>query len=93
MNILYIILKHVIWRFQIYYLFREIFIFREDKSNNVLREILKCFRKTAKFERPSLNLLLLIQIIINNSPEIKDMLKIFSFRRIRRQVYMGILRG
>ena len=34
MNILYIILKHVIWRFQIYNLFREIFKFREDKSNN-----------------------------------------------------------
>ena len=50
MNILYIILKHVIWRFQIYNLFREIFKFREDKSNNVFREILKCFRKTAKFE-------------------------------------------
>ena len=28
MNILYIILKHVIWRFQIYNLFREIFKFR-----------------------------------------------------------------
>ena len=50
MNILYIILKHVIWRFQIYNLFREIFKFREDKSNNVFREICKCFRKTAKFE-------------------------------------------
>ena len=50
MNILYIILKHVIWRFQIYKLFREIFKFREDKSNNVFREIRKCFRKTAKFE-------------------------------------------
>ena len=24
--------------------------FREDKSNNAFREILKCFRKTAKFE-------------------------------------------
>ena len=44
MNISYIILKHVIWRFQIYNLFRE------DKSNNVFREIRKCFRKTAKFE-------------------------------------------
>ena len=44
MNISYIILKHVIWRFQIYDLFRE------DKSNNVFREIRKCFRKTAKFE-------------------------------------------
>ena len=50
MDILYIILKHVIWRFQIYNLFREIFKFREDKSNNVFREIRKCFRKTAKFE-------------------------------------------
>ena len=50
MNILYIILKHVIWRFQIYNLFREIFNFRKDKSNNVFREIRKCFRKTAKFE-------------------------------------------
>ena len=50
MNILYIILKHVIWRFQIYNLFREIFKFREDKSNNVFREIRKCFRKTAKFD-------------------------------------------
>ena len=51
MNISYIILKHVIWRFQIYHLFREIFRFREDKKNNVFREILKCFRKTAKFDR------------------------------------------
>ena len=47
MKILYIILKHVIWRFQIYNLFREIFKFREDKSNNVFREIRKCFHKTA----------------------------------------------
>ena len=50
MNISYIILKHVIWRFQIYNLFREIIKFREDKSNNVFRKILKCVRKTAKFE-------------------------------------------
>ena len=48
MNISYIILKHVIWRFQIYYLFHEIFKFREDKSNNVFREIRKGFCKTAK---------------------------------------------
>ena len=47
---LYIILKRVIWRFQIYNLFREIFKFREDKSNNEFREILKCFRETAKFK-------------------------------------------
>ena len=45
----YIILKWVIWRCQIYNLFREIFKFREDISNNVFREILKCFRKTTKF--------------------------------------------
>ena len=32
------------------YFFREIFKFREDKSNNVFREILKCFRKSAKFD-------------------------------------------
>ena len=44
MNILYIILKHVIWKFQIYNVFLEIFKFREDKSNNVFREIRKCFR-------------------------------------------------
>ena len=50
MNISYIILKHVTWRFQIYNLFHEIFKFREDKSNNVFREIRNCFRKTAKFE-------------------------------------------
>ena len=49
MNISYIILKQVIWRFQIYNLFREIFKFRGDKSNNVFREILKCFGKTLKF--------------------------------------------
>ena len=29
---------------------RELYKFCEDKSNNVFREILKCFRKTAKFE-------------------------------------------
>ena len=31
-------------------MFREIFNFREDKSKNIFHEILKCFRKTAKFE-------------------------------------------
>ena len=46
----YVILKHVIWRFQIYNLFREIFKFRGNKNNNVFREILKCFRETEKFE-------------------------------------------
>ena len=50
MNISDIILKRVIWRFQIYNLFHEIFKFREDKSNNVFRENRKCFRKTAQFE-------------------------------------------
>ena len=28
----------------------KIFKFREDKSNNIFLQILKCFRKTAKFE-------------------------------------------
>ena len=63
MNILYIILKHVIWRFQIYNLFREIFKFREDKSNNVFREIRKCLRKTVIFE------FLAKQIIYSESPD------------------------
>ena len=34
----------------VYNLFCGIFKFREDKSNNEFREILKCVRKTAKFE-------------------------------------------
>ena len=50
--------EHIIYHFEardleipnIYNLFREIFKFREDKSNNLFREIRKCFRKTAKFE-------------------------------------------
>ena len=46
-NISYIILKRVIWRFQMYNLFLDISKFREDKSNNVFREILKCFPKTS----------------------------------------------
>ena len=29
MNVLYIILKHVVWRFRIYNYFREIFKFRD----------------------------------------------------------------
>ena len=33
MNILYIILKHVVWRFRIYNYFREIFKFREISLN------------------------------------------------------------
>ena len=45
-----IILKRIIWRFQIYNLFRETFKFCEDESSNIFREILKCFRKTANFE-------------------------------------------
>ena len=46
----YILLKRVIWRFQIYNLFCEILKFREDKTNNVFPEILKCFRKISKIE-------------------------------------------
>ena len=37
MNILYIILKHVVWRFRIYNYFREIFNFRENMSKNRFR--------------------------------------------------------
>ena len=47
---IYIILKRLIWRFQMYNLFREIFKLRDDETNNIFREILKCFRKTGKFE-------------------------------------------
>ena len=39
MNILYIILKHVVWRFRIYNYFREIFKFRENMGKNRFREI------------------------------------------------------
>ena len=45
MNILYIILKHVIWRFQIYNLFREIFKFREDKAIMYFAEFVNAFVK------------------------------------------------
>ena len=65
-NISYIILKRVIWGFQICNLFREIFKFREDKSNNVFREILKCFRKTAKFKPPHRRNLLFCKIVYYN---------------------------
>ena len=50
-------------QFQICNLFREIFTFREDKSNNVFREILKCFCKTEKFE------FFVKQIIYLSSPD------------------------
>ena len=39
MNILYIILKYVIWRFREYKLFPEIFKFRENMSKNKFFEI------------------------------------------------------
>ena len=45
MNILYIILKHVIWRFQIYNLFREIFKFREDKAIIYFAKFVNAFVK------------------------------------------------
>ena len=73
MNILYIILKHVTWRFQIYNLFREIFKFREDKSNNVFREIRKCFRKTAKFDFFSRNKLYIWNLQITRFKMIYNM--------------------
>ena len=39
MNVLYIILKHVVWRFRIYNYFREIFKFRDFM--NTLRSFAK----------------------------------------------------
>ena len=49
MNILYIILKHVVWRFRIYNYFLEIFKFRENMSKNRFREI-SSVHKIAKFQ-------------------------------------------
>ena len=49
-NILYIILKHVVWRVRIYNYFREIFKFRENMCKNRFREISLSVRKIAKFE-------------------------------------------
>ena len=49
MNILYIILKHVVWRFRIYNYFRGIFKFRENMSKNRFREISLSVHKIAKF--------------------------------------------
>ena len=45
MNILHIILKHVIWRFQIYNLFREIFKFHEDKAIMYFAKFVNAFVK------------------------------------------------
>ena len=50
--------KYIIYHFEasdleipnIQFVSRKIFKFRENKSNNVFREIRKCFRKSAKFE-------------------------------------------
>ena len=50
MNILYIILKHVVWRFRIYNYFREILKFRENMSKNRFREISLSVHKITKFE-------------------------------------------
>ena len=44
MNILYIILKHVVWRFRIYNYFRE------NMSKNRFREISLSVHKIAKFK-------------------------------------------
>ena len=49
-NILYIILKHVVWRFRIYNYFRKIFKFGENMSKNRFREISLSVHKIAKFE-------------------------------------------
>ena len=50
MNILYISLKHVVWRFRVYNYFREIFKFRENMSKNRFREISLSVNKIAKFD-------------------------------------------
>ena len=46
LNILYIILKHVVWRFRIYNYFSEILKFRENMSKTEFSK----FLKIAKFE-------------------------------------------
>ena len=56
----------------IYNLFRKIFKFCEDKSNNVFREILKCFRKTAKFELSARNKLYIWNLQITRFKMIYD---------------------
>ena len=50
MNILYIILKRVSGDSKYIICFAKYLNFAKIKSNNVFREIRKCFRKTAKFE-------------------------------------------
>ena len=45
MNILYIILKHVIWRFQIYNLFREILNFAKIKAIMYFAKFVNAFEK------------------------------------------------
>ena len=46
MNLLYTILKHVVWRFQIYNYFLEIFKFRENMSKTDFAKFLKAFIKS-----------------------------------------------
>ena len=54
MNVLYIILKHVVWRFRIYNYFREIFKFRDfmntlrNFAKSVFAHILEKFEYFAK---------------------------------------------
>ena len=51
MNILYIIVKHVVWRLRIYNYFREIFKFRDFMNTKKFREICFCsyFREIGIF--------------------------------------------
>ena len=44
---LYMVLRHVSWRIRMYSLFREIFKYRENISNNRFREIHKSSLKIA----------------------------------------------
>ena len=46
MNMLYTILKHVVWRFRIYNYFVETFKFRENMSKTDFAKFLKVFIKS-----------------------------------------------
>ena len=46
LNMLYTILKHVVWRFRMYNYFGEIFKFRENMSKTYFTKFLKVFIKS-----------------------------------------------
>ena len=45
MELLYIILKHLTWRFQMYYLFCQILKFCNFMDNSIFVKVIKAFRK------------------------------------------------